>query len=323
MRLQVAYAKTTGRRLARRVHAGSDTSVCGLHHVREKGDTYYLCGRANAPLTVVFIHGFMLESAAWYLQDDFLEANYPEIQRLLIDVRGHGLAAGTPPQQCTIDGAADDVVAAINKAVPHGKIILVGHSLGGMITMNVVRRGGLGERIAGVVLCSTAIESFREDGVPQLLSLDAARRVHNAMQLAPHETQRLRDAAANLVAPAIAASVFQARSTSGELVQFHADLAHAAPLSTIIGYFHDLATHNELAAAPWLDKYPGMILVGSSDIVTPEKQSIRIDQMWNQGRLHVVPGVGHMLPLEGASALNGALGELITTVEINHRHPEL
>src|SRR5690625_3740323 len=93
-------------------------------------------GNPNADVTVVFTHGYCLSSEGWCAQVEHLRGR-SDVRSLLVDVRGHGLSSRVPASNCTIDAAADDVLAVILERLPkdNGRIVVVGSSLGGRIAL--------------------------------------------------------------------------------------------------------------------------------------------------------------------------------------------
>lgn len=111
-------------------------------------DAWTASGPADAP-AIVFVHGTRVSRAAWAGQVRRLSG---EFRCVALDLPGHGVRTAEP---FTLEGAADDVAAVIEAAVPAGRAILVGLSLGGYVALEAAARHP--ERVAGLVLsgCST------------------------------------------------------------------------------------------------------------------------------------------------------------------------
>ncbi|WP_053545357.1 alpha/beta fold hydrolase [Corynebacterium deserti] len=267
---------------------------------------------APSDATVVFIHGFTLAAEVYYKQVDYLQTFYPKVKSVLIDARGHGATGQVAPELCTVEGTADDVLAAINEHAPTGPLVIVGHSLGGLTALNLVKRAGeeLRERIKGIVLVATSIESLSTQGLPQVLASPIADKVKTAVEAAPNDAQKFREYATKFLAPTLATAVFQ-RDTNDNVIDFHAAMIHETPLDTFVGFFEDLQEHDELDAAPALQGLDGYVLAGERDDVTPISQADRICEVWPGARLQVAEGAGHMLPLEAPGILNNAIGNIL------------
>lgn len=270
---------------------------------------------AKEPVTIVFIHGFTLAGESWYRQFNALRKSHPEARLLTMDLRGHGQTGAVPASLCTVEGAAADALAVIAERAATGKLIVVGHSLGGLIALHMVRAAeeSIRRRIAGVVLISTSIDKLAAQGVPQILASPVADAARNAIESSPKEIRKFREAIASLMAPSLAVAVF-ARRTDYEIIEFHAAMINETPLETFVGYLDDLQEHDEFAAGPYLAGLPGAVLVGTKDDVTPRKQADLIMEKWPDAELVEVDGAGHMLPLEAPEAVNRAIERVLEKV---------
>ncbi|MDC7117088.1 alpha/beta fold hydrolase [Corynebacterium amycolatum] len=270
---------------------------------------------AKEPVTIIFVHGFTLAGESWYRQFNELRKSHPEARLLTMDLRGHGQTGAVPASLCTVEGAAADALAVIAERAATGKLIVVGHSLGGLIALHMVRAAeeSIRRRIAGVVLISTSIDKLAAQGVPQILASPVADAARNAIESSPKEIRKFREAIASLMAPSLAVAVF-ARRTDYEIIEFHAAMINETPLETFVGYLDDLQDHDEFAAGPYLEGLPGAVLVGTKDDVTPRKQADLIMEKWPDAELVEVDGAGHMLPLEAPEAVNRAIERVLEKV---------
>ena len=270
---------------------------------------------SNEPVTIVFVHGFTLAGESWYRQFNALRKSHPEARLLTMDLRGHGQTGAVPASLCTVEGAAADALAVIAERAATGKLIVVGHSLGGLIALHMVRAAeeSIRRRIAGMVLISTSIDKLAAQGVPQILASPVADAARNAIESSPKEIRKFREAIASLMAPSLAVAVF-ARRTDYEIIEFHAAMINETPLETFVGYLDDLQEHDEFAAGPYLAGLPGAVLVGTKDDVTPRKQADLIMEKWPDAELVEVDGTGHMLPLEAPEAVNRAIERVLEKV---------
>lgn len=119
--------------------------------------------------TVVFLPGFasdMQGSKALHLRT-VCAARGQAMLRL--DYSGHGTSGGEFTEG-TISRWAGDARAVIDRVVPHGKLILVGSSMGGWIMLLLVR--ALASRIAGL-LGIAAAPDFTEDLIRPSLTTEA------------------------------------------------------------------------------------------------------------------------------------------------------
>jgi pimeloyl-ACP methyl ester carboxylesterase len=109
---------------------------------------YDVAGPAGAP-ALVLVHGTRLTRAAWSPQVAALADRFRVIAP---DLPGHGALADVP---FTLEAAADQLARVIDEAAG-GRAIVVGHSLGGYVAMELAARSP--ERVAGLVLAGASRE---------------------------------------------------------------------------------------------------------------------------------------------------------------------
>ncbi|MFC7590165.1 alpha/beta fold hydrolase [Nonomuraea antimicrobica] len=127
-------------------------------------------GPEDAPLTVVFCHGYCLSLESWHYQRKDLRENY---RIVLWDQRSHGRSQRAGADGSSIDRLGDDLAEVIEKYVP-GPCVLVGHSMGGMTIMALADRhpGLFGGKIRAAALIATSAGKLAELtlGLPAMLS---------------------------------------------------------------------------------------------------------------------------------------------------------
>ncbi|GGG71365.1 alpha/beta fold hydrolase [Corynebacterium pelargi] len=273
-------------------------------HREHEGIHYYLDGPEDAEITIVYIHGFTLAAKSWHLQVAHIG---DRARHLLIDLRGHGETGEYPIEDCNIDGAADDVAKIYQHVGIQGETIIIGHSLGGMVALNLLRRfKKIRQNTRNCILVATAVESFASQGFPQVLALPIVDNIRNAVELAPKQVQAFREDIAALIAPTLAATVF-VHPTPDSVINFHAQMINDTPLNTLVGFLDDLQHHAETEAKTALDNLPGLVIVGEKDLVTPLSQAEKIQHMWPTSSLQEIPDAGHMIILEQPWIINKAL----------------
>lgn len=108
-------------------------------------------GPAGAP-TLVLTHGWSLDSAEWFYVKQQLGQRY----RLVVwDLPGLGQSTRPDNGDYSLDTMADDLGAVVDAAGP--RVVLAGHSIGGMINLTYCRRfpDKLGKQVVGVVEMNT------------------------------------------------------------------------------------------------------------------------------------------------------------------------
>ncbi|RLV47596.1 alpha/beta fold hydrolase [Nocardioides mangrovicus] len=116
-------------------------------------------GPADATLTVLLAHCWTCDQDLWRYQVRDLLAQEPGRVRIVTwDHRGHGLSDPTPRGTTTIENLARDMSDVVDTFAPDGRLVLAGHSIGGMTLMALARlRPELyASRVAGALFCSTS-----------------------------------------------------------------------------------------------------------------------------------------------------------------------
>src|SRR5437867_2565020 len=86
-------------------------------------------------IPIVAIHGFPLSRGAWQKQVDALKSSYRVIAP---DLRGLGESEARPGTN-TMSQMADDLDALL-KQLDTGPVVLMGHSMGGYVTLAFARK---------------------------------------------------------------------------------------------------------------------------------------------------------------------------------------
>ena len=138
--------------------AGGVRTDDGLRlHVEEDGDP-------DAPVTVVFSHGFTAQLEEFLLQRETLRTR---ARLVFYDQRGHGRSPLGAPENATMEQLGRDLAAVIAQRVPRGPVVLVGHSMGGMTLMTFARQHPdvVRDRVAGAFLLATSAGELVTSGL--------------------------------------------------------------------------------------------------------------------------------------------------------------
>lgn len=258
-------------------------------------------GPADAPVSVVLAHCWTADEADWHYQVRDLLTRYGHDVRIVTwDHRGHGRSSAAPEQQCTITHLARDMGAVIDAHAPHGRLVLAGHSIGGMTIMALAQeRRDLVERVAGLLFVSTSSGhldtvtlGLPEAGpliksqIPRMLAVRARLHSRSRRRRSPGIERRV-------VTRFLFGDPLRPRD-----VGLVVDQLIACPPATMSGFYRDFMTHERTEALAAYDDVPTVVLVGSRDLLTPPRHGRRIAGAIRGARFVVCPGAGHMLPLE-------------------------
>lgn len=271
-------------------------------------------GPPDAPVTVVLAHCWTSDSEDWHYQVRDLLARFGHGIRILTwDLRGHGRSDPAPESACTIENLARDLGDLVDAHAPTGRLVIAGHSIGGM-TMTALPqvRPDLVERIAGLLFVATS--SGRLDTVTLGLP-EVGPTVRGSLPFVLAARARLLTRRTRRRSPSIERAVVD-RLLFGDRLRLRdaglvVDQLVACPPATMAGFYRDFMRHERTAGLAAYDAIPTRVLVGDADRLTPPEHARRIAGAIRGARLLVAPGAGHMLPLERDELVSGQLVELV------------
>ena len=257
-------------------------------------------GDPDAPITVLFLHGWTLDRRIWHRQVAGM-ANAPA-RAVVYDARGHGRSGATSRLSATLDQLGDDLAEVVRQLVPRGPVVLVGHSLGGMTIMEYAHRhpADFATRVAGLVLVSTTAEGATHTSYglrPTLARLIRAAEMNTARLLAYSGAWRPHRAVLPALRPGLRWLLFGDTVAEEDVRLTGASVARAS-LGAIGGFRGSVGTQLRLDTLAALAPRPAAVLVGDRDRLTPPRCAEAIAGAMPGADLVVCPGAGHMLPLE-------------------------
>jgi pimeloyl-ACP methyl ester carboxylesterase len=271
-------------------------------------------GPDDVPVTVVLAHCWTLNQDDWHYQVRDLQREFGHRVRIVTwDHRGHGASDPSPLRACTIDNLARDMADVVATYAPHGKLVLAGHSIGGMTMMALAEdHPEVFDRVVGVLLVATSagqldmvtlglpeMGPFLRAQIPRMLAFRSRTLTRRARRRAPiierrvvrkflfGDPMRLADAALTV------------------------DGIINSPAATMRGFYEDCMRHDRIAGLKVLADIPTHVLVGSRDLLTPPQHARRIADAVHGAVLTVAPGAGHMLPLERDELVSATLVRLV------------
>ncbi|MEO0346379.1 MAG: alpha/beta hydrolase [Pseudomonadota bacterium] len=239
---------------------------------------------------LVFIHGWSCNSAFWREQIDAFSADYTVVT---LDLPGHGQSSGDREPWRVGDYGAD--VAAVADALELERIVLIGHSMGGLVALRA---------------------AAKLDG--RAIVVIAADSLHDA-EIRYTEAQ---------AAPAIAAfSADYAGSMTGiftgmagpqidpELAAWIAAEGAASRPEVGIGLF---ANYTEIDATAWFREagVPVRAINAAAGGMTPATRT-EANRQYADFDATILDGVGHFLQLEAPERFNAALRDTLGELGID------
>jgi pimeloyl-ACP methyl ester carboxylesterase len=285
-------------------------------------------GPRDAPLTVVFVHGYTLSMASWTFQRRTLGAELatanghrPDARLVFYDQRGHGDSGRGDAERSTIEQLACDLEAVLDARAPRGPVVLVGHSMGGMTIMGLaaLRPELFGSRIVGVALVSTSSGNLAglNFGMPEVLTGVRAAVFPVAawtMRRRPAFAERTRRLAADLVSAVTRSLSFSSADVDPALGQYVDAMIAGTPVDVIAEFYPALAGMDHTGSLDPLRRVPTLVLTGDKDKMIPKEHSERIVEQLPDAEFVVVPDAGHLVQLERPAQVDRALLGLLRRV---------
>ena len=264
-----------------------DHIVRGCLDVDGRMISYLTVDEASAAVPpLLLIHGAGVSARTWVNQ---LRGLADVVRPIAVDLPGH--RQSDPVAEPTLTSYADTAYEVL-RGLATGPAFVAGHSLGGAVAQVLATRRP--EMVRGLVLISTCARVAPDDGSQRLLGFVPAPFRRAVFLWAVRKT---------LLAPSASTNAIELTLE---------EIRHCAPETirndTTIGRAMDLASTAQQLRVPTL------ILCGGRDRLTAPALSQQLCGMIAGSRLQIVPGAGHMLPLEAPEVLNQAMRDFVASV---------
>lgn len=267
--------------------------------------------RRNAPLTVIFLHGWCLDRRTWKHQ-------YKSVKNARIvsyDARGHGRSSPLHLKTATLPQLGEDLAEVIRRHAPRGRIVLAGHSLGGMTIMEyaAAHPEEFKARVAGLLLVSTTAEGSTRTcyGLPTALTpLLRLAEETGAGVLARLGAVNAHRPLIPALQPAVRWLLFGDEYDPADL-RTTMSAVRRASLRAIGGFRPSVGAQRQLETVTGMAGIPAAVLVGDRDRLTPPACAESIAEALPGTELTVCPGAGHMLMMERPGEVSGALASVL------------
>jgi pimeloyl-ACP methyl ester carboxylesterase len=238
--------------------------------------------------TVLFVHGAGMDHSVWPLQARHFA--YRGWNALALDLPGHGRSGG---ELCRSIGALADWLWELIRALELESITLVGHSMGGLIGLEMAARHR--RRIARLALLGAAP---RMPVHPTLL--DAAASAE------PRAAELICDWGFG------PAGHFGGHSAPGSWVMGHAMRLLTRAAGPVLNA--DLAACNAYEGGPAAAvklRCPTLVLAGEFDRMAPARLAAKLAEAIKGARFVALPACGHMMMVEQPDATLDTLVEFV------------
>ena len=256
-----------------------------LRRVAVNGVSLAVDIRGKGP-AILFIHGYPLDHSLWEPQLEALDG----WMRIAPDLRGMG-QSDAPDLGYSMATYAEDLLALMN-TLGLDQVVLCGLSMGGYVAFEMLRRAP--DRVRAVILVDTRAEADTAE----------VRKARDA------EMARAREGGAEAIAEGMIGRLFSPSSTSQkpEVVEQVRRVMASTPHSGLLGAIGALRDRpDSFALLSRLTEMRALVIVGEEDKLTPPDRAQAMVDALPQGELVVIPGAGHLSPLERPEAVNTAL----------------
>ncbi|WP_020673347.1 alpha/beta fold hydrolase [Amycolatopsis nigrescens] len=273
-------------------------------------------GEPDAPVTVLLCHGYALDLRSWVpVAEDLPAAIEHPVRVVAYDHRGHGRSGPACSASATMDRLGDDLAELIGRIAPTGPVVLAGHDMGGLAAMALAQRhhGLFTERVAGLVLLATSAGG---------LSTEASAAWPNAMGRLARDLEAVfgstlvglvREHTSKAVAAGLRWWLFGDDPDPAQ-VELTVQMIRGNWPDTVALFRPSMDAYARDAALSVAAGVPVTAIVGERDRLVPAEDVRRMTAPVPLGTAVVLPGRGHVLPLEGAAEVLPRIVSIVHSV---------
>ncbi len=259
----------------------------------------------SSPRVAILIHGW---SSSWYAVSPLVCLLSPRYRCLAVDLPGYGESPPFP-KRVTIDDYVNLIIALIEQVSPNQPIVLVGHSMGGMISVTIaLRRPELLERL--VLLCPTIsgnLSLFINLFMSPFVLLERFPFTRKLVEIFEPQVFSLTD---RLLRPALFAD--QTGITQQEYHRIRADARHTGQGRVRAECFWAMRQHDLRDKLDQLTT-PALVIWGMEDNTVPLRDASAVARKWPEADLRVVPNAGHWPQFEAPQTVERYIRAFLST----------
>lgn len=269
-------------------------------------------GEPDAPLVVIFVHGYTLAQGSWHFQRVGLaDLVRPSVRLVFYDQRSHGRSDRAPSDSCEVEQLGRDLDVVLRAAAEDRPVALVGHSMGGMSVMALadLRPEIFGAQVRGVALLSTTAGGLAglDLGLPKVfsrLTLSVMPLLTRGLKARPRLAEFGRRTGSDLSWALTRQLGFGDRAVSPALVDYVGQMIADTPVEVVADFFAALMGSDTVRALPSLRTVETLIVCGDRDRLTPLSHSQAMKDELPDAELVVVAGAGHLAMMECPELVN-------------------
>jgi pimeloyl-ACP methyl ester carboxylesterase len=269
----------------------------------------------NSAKGAIFVHGSALRTDTWHYQFEGLGGH----RLVFCDLRGHGLSGPAGDKDYTMETLTNDLVEVM-EAVGLREAVIVGHSVGGMIALELAKRypERLGKQVKGLVLTNTTYGPVTETligGGTGLARVERiTRRPFDALKSQHARIEAIRKAVrpSDAMFWMVALAAF-GKNASAKQIDFVYDMVSETPIEVVFDLVRsyrdfDMTHHLDLVTVP------ALVIGGTEDRLTSVRASEYLAEHLPKADLQVFEGAGHMTMLERHDEFNDLVEHFLDDV---------
>lgn len=243
-----------------------------MKHITFQGQRVYYLSKGKGP-AVVLLHGFCEDSRIWEdFKSDLLEEKYRVVA---VDLPGFGQSGVIP--DITIADMADSVAAVLD-ALKLDKVVLIGHSMGGYVSLAFAEK--YPERLVGLgMFHSQAMADSEEKKAGRQKSMEFIRRLGSALFV--------KQTIPGLFAP----NFINSNTFLIEKLTFRAAQYDPEGIVAALGAMKERPDRSEVLRRI---ECPVLFIIGKLDNAVPWENSMSQTHLPAQSDIHILEKVGHM-----------------------------
>jgi pimeloyl-ACP methyl ester carboxylesterase len=260
----------------------------------------YTGGRSFDPgkPTIVFLHGGQHDHSVWILQSRYLAHHGYSV--LALDLPGH-MRSGGPPLS-----SIEEIAARVGQGLQASnaeRMLLVGHSMGSLIALELARR--LGDQVSGIALIATSFPMSVSDALLEATRAapGAAMDMINVWSHSP--SIRAYDRKPSNPGPGF--------SNVWQNLRLMQRIGQRAPAALNADFVACNSYRGGVEAAAQLT-CPVLFVLGASDQMTPARNARALIDACKQPTVVTLEGAGHSVMAEHPDGVRDALASFASRV---------
>ncbi len=262
-------------------------------HLHQNIISYYNVGKGDV---IVLLHGFGEDKNIWKKQFDQLKLKY---QIIVPDLPGSGKSSLLEGNNISIDDYAKWLYEFIHHLVAsQQKIILLGHSMGGYISLAYAKKYPKTLTAFGLIHSTAFADSeekkeVRKRGIETINEYGAYAFLKNTIP--------------NLFSK-------QFKATQNKKVEALINKGKEFSVIALQQYTKAMMNRNDATDVLIKTKLPVLFVMGTEDIAAPMQDVLQQCHLPKKSDVHILENVGHMSMLEAAKKLNNILENFVENI---------